>query len=143
MSPPHKFSEIPTLDLSLASFPDTRTLLLKQLHHALVSVGFLYISNHGVPDNVINNLVNILPQLFRRPDADKQEIALSNSPHFLGYSSVGSETTGGKADRREQLELGTELSTTYVEGETPLYERLRGPNQVCTRSPNFASPVLV
>ena len=127
----HEFSEIPTIDLSLASSPDTKPVLLKQLHYALVSVGFLYVTNHGVPGEVINNLVDILPQLFSLSDAEKQEIALSNSPHFLGYSSVGAETTGGKADKREQVELATELSTSYVRGKTPLSERLRGPNQVC------------
>ncbi|KLJ12375.1 hypothetical protein EMPG_09540 [Blastomyces silverae] len=102
--------------------------LLQKLHYALVSVGFLYVSNHGVPENVIADLVNVLPQLFSLPGAAKDEIALRNSPHFLGYSSVGTETTGGKADRREQVEFATELDVTYGPGK-PLYERLRGPNQ--------------
>lgn len=130
MASSHEFSEIPVIDLSLASSPETKGLLLKKLHHALVSVGFLYISNHGVPPNVINNLIDILPQFFNLPHGDKQEVALGNSPHFLGYSSAGSETTGGKEDKREQIEFATELSEKYTEGETPLYERLRGPNQV-------------
>lgn len=123
------FSEIPTIDLSLASSPATKPELLNQLHHALINVGFLYVSNHGVADNVINDLVQALPELFSLPDAAKDEIALSNSPHFLGYSSVGSETTGGNADKREQVEFATELTASYTE-DTPLYERLRGPNQV-------------
>ncbi|KAL1960776.1 hypothetical protein VTO42DRAFT_6606 [Malbranchea cinnamomea] len=141
MAPAHEFSEIPILDLSLASSPDTKPALLKQLHHALVSVGFLYVSNHGVPSNVIDDLVRALPQFFSLPDADKQEIALSNSPHFLGYSSVGSETTGGRADRREQVEFATELSASYVEGKTPLYERLRGPNQWPSKFPSLRPAV--
>lgn len=129
------FTEIPTIDLSLALSPATRPALLKQLHHALINVGFLYVSNHGVPDRVIHDLVTTLPDLFNLSDEAKEEIALANSPHFLGYSSVGAETTGGKADEREQAEFATELTASANDGgddydDVPLYERLRGPNQV-------------
>ncbi|QSS56914.1 oxidoreductase [Histoplasma capsulatum var. duboisii H88] len=128
MTPPFTFSSIPTIDLSLANSPTTKPALLQKLHYALVSVGFLYVSNHGVPENVIADLVNVVPQLFSLPEAAKDEIALRNSPHFLGYSGVGAETTRGIADRREQVEFATELDVTYEPGKL-LYERLRGPNQ--------------
>jgi isopenicillin N synthase-like dioxygenase len=131
MESAHAFTSIPILDLSLATSPDTRPKLLRQLHHALVSVGFLYVTNHGVPENTINDLISILPQFFGLPHVDKQEIALCNSPHFLGYSQVGAEMTAGKKDRREQVEFATELEAKYIEGVgMPLYERLIGPNQV-------------
>lgn len=123
------FTSIPTLDLSQASNPTTLPHLLTTLRHALVDIGFLYITNHGVPSSTIADLVAALPQLFRLDAAAKRAVALENSPHFLGYSGVGSETTGGAADRREQFEFATELLDTWKEGE-PLYERLRGPNQV-------------
>ncbi|EEQ86172.2 oxidoreductase [Blastomyces dermatitidis ER-3] len=134
MTAPLPFSSIPTIDLSLADSPATKPALLQKLHYALVSVGFLYVSNHGVPENVIADLANVLPQLFSLPEAAKDEIALRNSPHFLGYSRVGTETTGGKADRREQVEFATELDVTYGPGK-PLYERLRGLNQWPSRLP--------
>ena len=127
---PASFSEIPTIDLSLALFPSTRPTLLKQLHNALVNVGFLYISNHGISDPVVNDLITILPDLFSLPEHAKEEIALHNSPHFLGYSSVGAETTGGTADEREQVEFATELAACDDYDNAALYEKLRGPNQV-------------
>ncbi|KAI0427205.1 putative hyoscyamine 6-dioxygenase [Xylaria sp. FL1042] len=122
------FESIPTIDLSLANHPDTRPKLLKDLRHALVDVGFLYVSNHGVPSPVISDLVSALPALFGLDDETKRAAALENSPHFLGYSGVGSENTGGAVDLREQFEFATELTATWREG-LPLYERLRGPNQ--------------
>jgi isopenicillin N synthase-like dioxygenase len=133
--PSHIFTSIPILDLSLASSPDPteRANLLHQLHHALISIGFLYVSNHGVPEKVIADLVDALPTLFSLPSKAKEEIALSNSPHFLGYSSVGAEVTGGKTDCREQVEFATELEERCVsggDGGLPVYERLKGPNQV-------------
>lgn len=125
----HDFDKIPQLDLSLAHISSTKPELLRQLRHALTSVGFLYVINHGVSQKVIGDLTEALPVLFALPAEAKKEIALCNSPHFLGYSGDGAETTAGKADRREQVEFATELTCTWTEGQ-PLYERLRGPNQV-------------
>ncbi|WYZ39869.1 hypothetical protein EsH8_IV_000210 [Colletotrichum jinshuiense] len=128
MSRARSFTEIPTIDLSLAGDRATEPELLDQLRHALINVGFLYVVNHGVPGDVISNVIDALPTLFALPADAKNEIALSNSPHFLGYSGDGSETTAGKSDRREQVEFATELADKWRRG-LPLRERLRGPNQ--------------
>ncbi|KAI0900102.1 Clavaminate synthase-like protein [Annulohypoxylon nitens] len=122
------FSEIPVIDLSRANHDSTKSDLLTKLRYALTEVGFLYVSNHSVSSTVVDELVNALPTLFDLDDEVKKSIALENSPHFLGYSGVGSENTGGKTDRREQFEFATELTATWQPGH-PLYERLRGPNQ--------------
>lgn len=123
------FQSIPVIDLSLAKSADTRPKLLQQLHHALTRVGFLYISNHDVPQDAISDLKHLLPRLFELEQETKDKVALHHSPHFLGYSHVGSETTAGVEDKREQFEFATELPDAWVEGK-PLYERLKGPNQV-------------
>ena len=123
------FTSIPVIDLDGASNPVTRGQLVKQLRHVLLNVGFLYIHNHSVPENIIHDMINALPVLFNLTDKEKSEIALHNSPHFLGYSGSGSETTAGKADSREQFEFATELMSDWSEG-LPLAERLKGPNQV-------------
>ncbi|KZL68751.1 2OG-Fe(II) oxygenase [Colletotrichum tofieldiae] len=128
MSPGGSFTAIPTIDLSLANDPASEARLLGQLRHALINVGFLYIVNHGVPENTVSDVVEALPKLFALPAEAKDEMALRNSPHFLGYSGDGSETTAGKSDRREQVEFATELEDGWSVG-LPLEERLRGPNQ--------------
>ncbi|KAF6805162.1 2OG-Fe oxygenase family protein [Colletotrichum musicola] len=122
------FTSIPIIDLSLSSPPSTTPALLSQLRHALTEVGFLYIVNHGVPADAVADVVNALPTLFALSPEEKDEIALRNSPHFLGYSGDGSETTAGRVDRREQVEFATELEDKWEEGK-PLRERLKGPNQ--------------
>lgn len=123
------FQSIPIIDLSLAESPETRPQLLKQLHRALIQIGFLYVSNHGVPRKAVQDLKSLLPRLFDLDSQTKENVALHKSPHFLGYSHVGSETTAGIADKREQFEFATELPDIWREG-FPLYERLKGPNQV-------------
>ncbi|KAL7760933.1 hypothetical protein ACKLNR_007468 [Fusarium oxysporum f. sp. zingiberi] len=120
--PSQDFTQIPVIDISSPT-PQT----LSNLRTALAEIGFLYISNHSVPTSTITSLINILPELFSLPPEAKQEIALENSPHFLGYSAAGTETTAGKADLREQVELATELER--APDGAPLYDGLRGPNQ--------------
>lgn len=126
----HGFNAIPQTDLSLADDAVRRPELLQQLRHALTDVGFLYVKNHGVPEKVIADLVTVaLPAISGLSAETKAEISLEHSPHFLGYSAVGSETTAGLCDQREQIEFATELPARWSPGR-PLYERLIGPNQV-------------
>ncbi|KAI8965580.1 putative hyoscyamine 6-dioxygenase [Daldinia sp. FL1419] len=134
------FSKIPIIDLSQANDKSTKLDLLNSLRHALLEVGFLYVSNHGVPASIVDALVNALPELFELDQDVKASVALENSPHFLGYSGVGSENTGGKEDRREQFEFATELTATWRPG-LPLYERLQGPNQWPEGRPELRSTV--
>lgn len=50
-----------------------------------------------------------------------------NSPHFLGYSAVGAETTAFNVDLREQFEFSNDIAE---ECPHPLsFQRLRGPSQ--------------
>ncbi|KAI1470892.1 putative hyoscyamine 6-dioxygenase [Daldinia caldariorum] len=134
------FNEIPLIDLSQANDTSTNPKLLDSLRYALTEVGFLYVSNHGVPAVAIDELVNALPTLFELSKEVKKTVALENSPQFLGYSGVGSENTGGKEDQREQFEFATELTEIWRPG-LPLYERLRGPNQWPTGYPKLRSTV--
>ena len=84
-------------------------------------------------EETVNAIRDALPALFALPPVAKAECALSGSPHFLGYSADGSETTAGRADRREQFEFANELPATWEPG-APLSERLRGPNPVSGHS---------
>jgi isopenicillin N synthase-like dioxygenase len=107
--------------------------LLTQLRHALLTTGFLYLtgSASAIPElpALIAQLVGSLPRLFALPDDEKEKISLDYSPHFLGYSGVGSEVTARRRDEREQFEFASELKAVWKEGEAS-YLKLLGPNQV-------------
>ncbi|KAF2757960.1 gibberellin 2-beta-dioxygenase [Pseudovirgaria hyperparasitica] len=128
------FTSVPILDLAQANDPAAKPNLLKQLRFALTEIGFLYIKNHGVPSEIISDLVHTMSNMFDLSQVEKSRVALENSPHFLGYSGEGSETTGGRTDNREQYEFATELEDRWTEG-MPLYERLKGPCQYPATSP--------
>jgi len=138
-----KVPELPVLDLSLAN-GEHHDVLLRQLRTALFDIGFLYIKNHGVPQETISRLVSLLPPLFAQPPKVKASLSKRNSPHFLGYSGYAEETTLGLKDLREQFDLATELPVIWKQAPnshdgngvqntkrdlTRLYWRLRGPNQ--------------
>ena len=129
---------IPILDLKTAEDPECRELLLEQLRDALFNIGFLYISNHGVPEATIAELTDLMPALFNLSDASKAGLSKLNSPHFLGYSGLAEETTQGKCDFREQFDFATELPVVFREDRnsgytgrdfSKVYWKLRGPNQ--------------
>ena len=132
---------IPVLDLSQASSPSHRHLLLSRLREALLDTGFLYIINHGVNQSTIDNLVNKLPAIFDLPGHLKVKLSKRESPHFLGYSGFAEETTLGKKDLREQWDFGSDTPVVWTNTNaqvnanstekdySKLYWRLRGPNQ--------------
>ena len=130
-------TSIPVLNLSWADDPDKKPELLEGLRAALFDVGFLYIVNHGVDRETIDEITNLLPALFALPAEQKAALSKLNSPHFLGYSGFAEETTLGKQDLREQFDFATELPVvrssrdrlTDEQDLSKLYWSLRGPNQ--------------
>lgn len=121
------FSSIPILDLSLARDPTTKPKLLDDLRHALLEVGFLYIKNTGVPESLINEVMQLGKAFFDLPEEKKLEIEMKNAPSFLGYNKLGMEITRFKTDWREQIDLSTPHS---IPGPNdPLYRNLLAPNQ--------------
>jgi isopenicillin N synthase-like dioxygenase len=125
------FSSVPVLDYALLSDEAGRNTFITQLRHALTNVGFLYLKNHPVRHEIVDNLVNhYIPKLFDIPQEAKDKIKMSNSEHFLGYSRLGTELTKGQVDQREQFDFGTKHQSRWQKGD-PDYYRLWGPSQVC------------
>lgn len=125
------FSSVPILDYSLSSDLSTKPKFISELQHALINVGFLYLSNPPVEQQVIDHLISYIPRLFALPQEEKDKIRMANSPHFLGYSKFGAEFTKGKTDQREQIDIATPLECRWRPGD-PDYLRLWGPSQVCS-----------
>jgi isopenicillin N synthase-like dioxygenase len=122
------FSSVPVLDYSQTSSPTLRPQFIKELQHALINVGFLYLSNVPVETGA---LVAYIPRLFALPQEAKDKISMLNSKHFLGYNKLGAEFTKGRNDWREQFDIATPHVCRAVEGRgDPDYWSLWGPSQV-------------
>lgn len=121
------FTEVPVLDLSLASSPTTKPTLLSQLRHALLEVGFLYISHTGIPEKLIRDVQTLGKAFFDLPMEEKLKCEMKNQKSFLGYNKLGMEITRFAVDWREQIDLSTPHPVPGP--EEPLYRNLLAPNQ--------------
>ncbi|CAM1504287.1 Fc.00g018780.m01.CDS01 [Cosmosporella sp. VM-42] len=121
------FTSIPILDLAAASDPATKPEFLKQLRHALMEVGFLYLKNVGVPGELFQEVITLGKAFFDIPEEEKLKIEMKNAPSFLGYSRLSAEITAGEIDHREQIDLSTEHP--IPKPGSPLYYNLLSPNQ--------------
>ncbi|ODQ77819.1 hypothetical protein BABINDRAFT_9805 [Babjeviella inositovora NRRL Y-12698] len=120
-------SVVPVLDLHLSRDPTTRPLLIAQLKHALLDIGFLYVKNFDIPVEVFASLKQESYNFFNLPLAEKMRCEMTKSPHFLGYTRLANEITALQTDWREQIDLGTELPPPQSPDE-PIYHNLVGPN---------------
>ncbi|KAG6825642.1 hypothetical protein H0H93_000458, partial [Arthromyces matolae] len=122
------FSSVPILDWTLLK--TDKPLFIAHLQHALINVGFLYLENPPVDQELVSSLIDYIPKLFALPQEAKDAIRMANSPHFLGYSKLGAELTKGKTDHREQFDFATRHETRWREGgDVPEYYRLWGQSQ--------------
>lgn len=121
--------EVPVINLSDAFNPALQGEFDERLRHITREIGFFYLTGHGVPPEQIKAVSNIAKQFFALPIDAKQSINMENSKHFRGYTAVDEETTRGKADHREQIDIGAELEVDPLVNSNELWRNLQGPNQ--------------
>jgi isopenicillin N synthase-like dioxygenase len=134
---------LPILDLSrFDAEARERQDFLQDLRSAARDVGFFYLSGHGIGPGEVDELFAEAKLFFTLPPAEKQAIAMVNSPQFRGYTRLGGERTAGAADWREQLDFGVERRTIPQTPGLPAWTRLQGPNQWPASLPSLRPIVL-
>jgi isopenicillin N synthase-like dioxygenase len=118
-----EYTQIPVLDWTLAQ--RDKPLFLVELRNAMINVGFLYLSNHPVPMDLVDKVIDYTPKFFALPKEVKDSVDMANSPHFHGYLRVGGETKDGNPDTREQFNFGGDRECHYADGQ-PEYLKLQG-----------------
>lgn len=130
---------LPILDLGdLDGDGDAPARFRRTLRDALHEVGFLYLTGHGIPDDVITGAFAEARRFFALPIEDKQQVEMLRSPHFRGYTRTGGELTRGRVDWREQIDIAAERSPVDDPG-APVYLRLEGPNLWPTAQPTLSA----
>ena len=76
------------LDLSESRNDSTKPQFLDKLRHALLEVGFFYISETGIPNELIQEVISQGKTFFDLPEEKKLEIQMKNCPSFLGIISL-------------------------------------------------------
>ncbi|MCG5243244.1 isopenicillin N synthase family dioxygenase [Azospirillum doebereinerae] len=121
---------LPLLDLSRFDGGGAdRAVFLSELRAAIRRFGAFYVTGHGVDPAFLDTVFGLSRRFFDLPERDKLAIEMVHSPHFRGYTRAGWERTRGRADWREQVDIGSERPVLPALADAPRWTRLQGPNQ--------------
>ena len=110
-----------------------RAAVAGQIQAACRERGFFYVTGHGVPAGLLDELADASAEFFALPAADKLEIAMERGGRaWRGFFPVGAERTSGQPDLTEGLYFGAELpgDDPRVLAGLPLHGRNLFPGQV-------------
>ncbi|MEP4651040.1 MAG: 2-oxoglutarate and iron-dependent oxygenase domain-containing protein, partial [Ilumatobacter sp.] len=105
-----------------------RRALSATVGRACHEVGFMVVTDHGIPDSVVDDVFDLMRRFFALDVAERSMIDKRRSPHFRGWEAVGSELTNNRVDVREQIDVWSEWPVSDA-AHGPVHDRLHGPNQ--------------
>lgn len=136
------FQEIPIIDLSNATSKDPalRRALAADIRNACVTVGFFYVKNHGIPEEVISKAVGAAERFFSIPIEAKMKLDIHASPNFKGYTALLGENVNlnNKGDLHEAFDVGWESEGTVYSSDGAMV----GSNVWPDNLPGFREDVL-
>ena len=100
---------IPVLDMSAARQPygSFSPEFIDKLREAAHNVGFFQITGYGAAPGQAAELLGLIKR-FDLPLEERMKLDNRLSPHFRGYTRMGTEVTQGRADAREQIDYSPE-----------------------------------
>jgi len=126
----HDQGAIPVLDLATARQSDGsfNPEFIEQLRHATHHVGFFQITGYGASPGQPERLLDLIRRFFALPLEERMKLDNRLSPHFRGYTRMGTEVTQGRADAREQIDYSPEHEPVTDYPDDKPYWLLQGPN---------------
>jgi isopenicillin N synthase-like dioxygenase len=105
------FQRIPVIDIAALQQDDAAAVnrVAARIGQACETVGFFYVTGHGVPAAAVDGVFAAARWFFDRPQADRDALDVAGSPCFRGYVPMG--ITGPGVPRRllEAFQLMLEL----------------------------------
>lgn len=116
-TPPKPAETIPVIDLG-PSFTDDAALkkaVAWEIHKTARDTGFFYITNHGVPQSMMDGQLDLARQFFSLPVEEKLKVDASKSSCTRGYESPGLQTLddGSPPDLKEGFLIGVDLADDH------------------------------
>ncbi|HBO24184.1 MAG TPA: isopenicillin N synthase family oxygenase [Providencia sp.] len=122
-------TQLPIIDLNELDNPETQADFYKKLRFIAREIGFFYLVGHNITPETREQLLAITKQFFALPKDAKEQISMSHSRHFRGYTASTQESTRNQPDFREQIDIGEELPALQLTDQDPIWLNLQGPNQ--------------
>ncbi|THH12864.1 hypothetical protein EW146_g7288 [Bondarzewia mesenterica] len=109
------FDEIPVIDLHGGKVQDAalRRGVADQIRDACINIGFFYVRDHGIPEEIIAGALGAAKQFFALPMDTKKELDIHKTANFKGYTALLGENTNpeNRGDLHEGFDLGWESRT--------------------------------
>ena len=90
------FTEIPVIDLASLVAGEDDSATVAAIGRACRDVGFIYITNHGIPIALIEDILVAAREFFARPMEAKKQITLSD--RIRGYLPLRYSSYKGEAN---------------------------------------------
>lgn len=121
---------IPVLDLGAARQADGSFSpdFIEQLRDAAHRVGFFQLIGYGAAPGQAEDLLATIKRFFDLPLEERMKLDNRISPHFRGYTRMGTEVTQGRADAREQIDYSPDREPVPDYPPEQPYWLLQGPN---------------
>lgn len=128
------FTRIPVIDIAPLFSDDeaAKRRVAAEMADAAGNVGFLYVTGHNIPREMIEKLEARAAEFFARPLDEKMKLYIGNSRAHRGYVPTGEEgfydgTDPAKIDKKEAFDLSIELPED--DPDHAIGYRMLGPNQ--------------
>ncbi|RVX66188.1 hypothetical protein B0A52_10080 [Exophiala mesophila] len=112
---PDKINSLPVIDFSryTAGSAEERLAVSRELVQAFKSVGFVYLLNHGIPNDMVHEAFDWMSKFFNLPQKElcapsllrPKAVPESRSYKLRGYSPVGGEKISQSIDADEVSKL--------------------------------------
>jgi isopenicillin N synthase-like dioxygenase len=120
-----EFDAVPLIDFAgmLGGDPRSKASVAAALRAACTNVGFFYIANHGIPQELVDAMFAQCPRFFGLPLAEKMKLHVKRSSHLLGYVAMRDENANplvGRGDLHEAFDFAAEdvpRGTERLEGD--------------------------
>ena len=110
----HLRSMVPLIDIApLVTDSPGKESVARQIGTACRTHGFFYITGHGVPEDLQNQLESVSKTFFAMDESEKMKIRMALAGKaWRGFFPIGDELTSGKPDIKEGLYFGQELDNS-------------------------------
>ena len=131
------FSQLPVIDLSGLRSPhlSDRKAVAAEIRSASHQVGFFYITNHGIPADIIAAMFAQTKRFFDQSLAAKKAVSITQSSISRGYEAIGQQALDQTPDLKEGYYIGVDRGPDdpLVQAGTPNH----GANQWATLLPGW------
>ncbi|KAG8957092.1 hypothetical protein FRC03_010554 [Tulasnella sp. 419] len=129
------------MNTSINVDPQIKLDIAKRIRDACISVGFFYVKNHNVPDEVIDRTMDQAKRFFDLPLEEKMKIDIHKSKNFKGYTPLLGENTDPEhnavGDLHEGFDIGWEERGATESSTGPM-----GGDNVWPELEGFKQPVM-